>query len=391
MASQFNKIYYLFIILVIATFIFLMIYHSELKINIKDNFAYQKINNNINRIKLYFNKDDGKNASILKQNNKIESTNITVPNMQPKFRKYAILSVSLIPSSDFYFFHLPMLVKAWERIGYKTIVLVVASKFPPQDKLGAKTIEYLEKFNAKVINLETVNNYEVIISLVSRLFSSLIDDSIINDDDFVITSDTDLYPIDSNYYLDDEKLSKNESIFLWNAFCCGNFNFKNRSYRMYPMGHIGMRKKYWRSVMNFNQKKKAELNSKFMLDYLSDFFKGDRKIKENDKIGRGDDNWYMDQVMIGVNIGNYKLDINKNINLVEKHHSCRRLDRGNNFVPGNYDMKQFCDHHSFHENVYTKLAELTKIYQNLFDKKSNDLIQQYIKEFMEIKNNTTQN
>jgi hypothetical protein len=31
-----------------------------------------------------------------------------------------------------------------------------------------------------------------------------------------------------------------------------------------------------------------------MLDYLSDFFKGNRQIKENDKIGRGDDNWERD-------------------------------------------------------------------------------------------------
>jgi hypothetical protein len=113
-----------------------------------------------------------------------------------------------------------MIAKAWERIGFKTIVIIVASKFPPEDKFGEKTIEYLEKFNAKVINLEASANYEVIISLVARLFNSLIDNSIINDDNLVITSDTDLYPIDANYYLNDEKLSKNESIFLWNAFCC---------------------------------------------------------------------------------------------------------------------------------------------------------------------------
>ncbi len=157
---------------------------------------------------------------------------------------------------------------------------------------------------------------------------------------------------------------------------------------MYPMGHIGMKKKYWRSVMKLDQQKNIKLTSEFILNYLRDFFKENRQVKENDKIRRGDDNWYMDQVLIGVNIGNYKLDINKNINLVEKEHSCRRLDRGNNFLPSNYDMKQFCDFHSFHQDVFRRLAELTKIYQNLFDQKSNDLIQQYIKEFMDIKNKT---
>ncbi len=100
--------------------------------------------------------------------------------------------------------------------------------------------------------------------------------------------------------------------------------------------------------------------------------------------------WEIDQVMIGVNIGNYKLNINKNIDLVKMPHSCARLDRSF-FSPGNYDMKQFCDFHSFHQDVYNRFAELTKIYQNLFDPKSNDLIQQYLKEFMEIKNKISSN
>ncbi len=364
----------LFAILVISTLILFLIYNSDLQTTI-DMQSFKKIIINLDYINSFKKISKKYDLSIFKNST---------------LRKYAILSVSMIQDKDFYFFQLPMVVKAWERLGYKTIVLVVASKFPLENKLGAKTVEYLKKFDAIVINIETKQNYEVIVSLIARLFGSMVDDSIINDNDFIITSDTDLYPIDPNYYLNDEKLSKDESMFLWNAYCCGNFNFNNRSYTMYPMGHIGMKKKYWRSVMNLDNKKDVKLNSKFMLEYLKDFFKGNRQVKENDKIGRGDDNWYMDQVMIGVNIGNYKYDINKNIELVKIPHSCARLDRGG-FNPGNYDMKQFCDFHSFHQDVYAKFDALIKVYQNLFNNQTNGLIQQYHKEFLEIKTNKTLN
>ena len=139
---------------------------------------------------------------------------------------------------------------------------------------------------------------EVITSLVSRLFGSLLDESIVGETDFIITSDTDLYPIDSNYYLNDTALDKDESIFLWNAFCCGNFKFGNRSYTMYPIGHIGMKKKYWRSVMSLDDEPEdTQLTSSFILKYLKRFYNGSREVKENEKIGRGDDNWYMDQLL----------------------------------------------------------------------------------------------
>ncbi len=114
MTSQFNKIY-LFAILIFATLVFLLIYNSELKLNISHNY---------NNLKDKLNDLNGKiKDSFLYETKSSISSRIRNPN---EFRKFAILSVSIVPDKDFYYFQLPMIVKAWERMGYKTIVIIVA-------------------------------------------------------------------------------------------------------------------------------------------------------------------------------------------------------------------------------------------------------------------------
>ena len=87
--------------------------------------------------------------------------------------------------------------------------------------------------------------------------------------------------------------------------------------------------------------------------------------------------------MIGVNLGDYKLDRNKNIEFIKIAHNCRRLDRSG-FSPGNYEMNQFCDFHSFHDNVYSMVGALEKVYEKLFDQEANLLIKKYVQEFLEL-------
>jgi hypothetical protein len=117
--------------------------------------------------------------------------------------------------------------------------------------------------------------------------------------------------------------------------------------------------------------------------------------------------------MIGVKIGDYKELVNKDIDMVKMHHNCPRLDRSGFFpgkffcveyvrfwkvlilfskyiyIIGNYDMSQFCDFHSFHADAYSKVPELEKVYEKLFDNQTVQSIKNYDKEFIAIRDNKT--
>ena len=47
-------------------------------------------------------------------------------------------------------------------------------------------------------------------------------------------------------------------------------------------------------------------------------------------------------------------------------------------------MNQFCDFHSFHDNVYSMVGALEKVYEKLFDQEANLLIKKYVQEFLEL-------
>ena len=303
----------------------------------------------------------------------------------PYLEKYVVLSVSILPNTNFYYFQLPMLVKAWRKVGFKSIIILVTPELPIKDKEALKTIEYLEKFKASIIYLRSIDKYEKILSLTSRLFVGYLNESIINDEDFIITSDSDLYPIEKNFYLNHYYRSDKSMIFVWNAYCCGEFKYRNELFTMYPIGHIGTTKKNWRSLMKLKSTKQQNFTSEFILDYVRNFFQQEYIIRENDKLERADDNWDLDQKMISVNVNKYiKLS---NTKLIKLDHDCLRLDR-HNFEPRNYKLDEFCDFHSFHANVFNKTDLLQNVYDKLFNNETNFMIKNYIKEFLEIKNNS---
>ena len=96
--------------------------------------------------------------------------------------------------------------------------------------------------------------------MVVRNFAGIILN--ISDSDFIMTSDSDLYPINKKYY--EIANYNNESIYIWNAFCCGNFIHENESYQMYPMSSIAMSKLKWRKVMQINETS-SEINGNLIL------------------------------------------------------------------------------------------------------------------------------
>jgi hypothetical protein len=319
------------------------------------------------------------------------------------FNKYAIISVSILYGKDFYFFQLPAVVKSWSRIGYRTIIILVSSQIPINDQLALKTIEYLNKFDAKLVYLKSPKDYEITFSMVSRLYVSLLDSNLINEHDFLITSDSDLYPINKDYFLSDSMLETNKDcVFLWNAFCCGSFNYMNKSYTMYPMAHIGARKYQWRKMMGLN--KENEFNIDIISKDVENFLLNQNlTVKQNQKIAKGDDIWYLDQHMISVRLSNYK-------KLHKMPYNGLRFDRafyyGQNdtrktlleMIPSyglfdaiklmltNYNIVKFTDFHSFQDRIYNNIALLENMFDSLFDFETNEILKRYHKEFMNLKN-----
>ena len=109
-----------------------------------------------------------------------------------------------------------------------------------------------------------------------------------------MTTDSDLAPLKSAYYnVDMSRI--NTTITIWNAYCCGTFQHKdNKTYRMYPLSHIGMTKTNWRMAMGLN---KIEYNLdgdsvlKFILNIYGNEFSHGLK---------GDTIWYADQYLVSI-------------------------------------------------------------------------------------------
>ena len=189
------------------------------------------------------------------------------------YRKYVAISTSLEFEKDFYLFYLPMTCESWRRIGFEPIIILVLTEVNETfidlntfnyrseinknklisanlSLLQLKVIEYLNRLQVKIFYLRSFKNYEAQIGMLARLFIGYISNDYITDDnDYIILGDTDLIPINLEYY---DFEYKNDAITIWNAFCCKKFEHKKFLYREYPMSHIGMRKYMWKNILTYD-------------------------------------------------------------------------------------------------------------------------------------------
>ena len=200
-------------------------------------------------------------------------------------RRFAIISSNLFSESD-YMFNLPFVALAWRRLGIEPIVLLVKSNITKPKELTNKTIEYLNKFRVKTVYVQSPDNYDVTVGMLSRLFAGLLPRSMVKDQDFVLTTDSDLIPIDKNYY----SIDNSNHIRAWNAFCCEPFTFENKEYNMYPLSHIGMRKYQWSEMMMVNSSVNT-LDGHFILAKIGELIHNKELIKANDDLVKGNDAW----------------------------------------------------------------------------------------------------
>jgi hypothetical protein len=303
-----------------------------------------------------------------------------IPENDLEIKKFMIISAS-IESNDNYIFNLPMVCLSWRRIGIEPIVLIVKNSSLKINPLSNLTILYLNILKVKSVFIESPNKYIKMVSMVVRNFAGIILN--ISDSDFIMTSDSDLYPINKKYY--EIANYNNESIYIWNAFCCGNFIHENESYQMYPMSSIAMSKLKWRKVMQINETS-SEINGNLILKKIAQEFNKTLYIKKNDQIIKGDQVWYLDQTWISIKIKNY-LKNNTISSLIRKHYTGLRLDRSmsehewEKSLAINFDSLTDC--HSFQNNIF-KNWKLLNLFLKLFSSSTNLWIQDYYLKFIKI-------
>lgn len=199
------------------------------------------------------------------------------------FQKYVAISTSLEFEKDFYMFYLPMTCESWRRIGIEPIIIIVISdvndsfvdletynyKSEINGKLinanlsilQLKVLEYLNRLKVKIFFFRSFKNYEAQLGMLARLFIGYISNEYIaNENDYIIMSDTDIIPINHKYYDIDYS---NDSISIWNAFCCSNFKYKNLHYSEYPMSHIGMKKYMWKNILTYDSQFEVFFNNNY--------------------------------------------------------------------------------------------------------------------------------
>jgi hypothetical protein len=147
-------------------------------------------------------------------------------------RRFAIFACSIHSTIYAYTFYTPIIALSWKRIGYETIVIFVGDFTLPNVLTSRLNLSrnYLKHVGAYIIDIQCDSSYSIKVSQLVRIFAGFLPDSIVHDDDDILTSDSDLMPLKPSEYLP----TIGTDGFIFNANCCGEFKRRERSYKMFP-------------------------------------------------------------------------------------------------------------------------------------------------------------
>ena len=191
-----------------------------------------------------------------------------------------------------YAFYLPLTALAWERIGFKSIVVIIGRRAEwTGNAILNHVLEALEWRSAVVMFVDAAPNNRRMLSQTVRLFVANMNEWA-ERDDYLITSDSDLWPLRQAHFTPEV----DKSLVLLHSDCCDHFNFQNKSFRMLPMCNIGANASTWRQIMNYNHS--IATDSGTILKYFEEKF----GPAVNEEVTFASDNWYLDQKMISIRI-----------------------------------------------------------------------------------------
>lgn len=168
--------------------------------------------------------------------------------------------------------------------------------------------------------LDPPQGNKVMLSQTSRLFAStLVPD--IQDQDYLLTSDVDLWPFSANPYV----LYHHKSLLVLNFMCCGMFEHKGVKVRQVPMSNIGASVKTWKELVTTGNRSLPS-TAKGIVEYFNKEFNLSMA-----NIKKGSVGWYFDQKMVSILIhewmkkGNHK----DKVYMKARNVGSDRIDRGN--------------------------------------------------------------
>ena len=175
------------------------------------------------------------------------------PNRKPAPNLYAVFC-SNTPNgesyrSNDYAFLLPLTALAWERIGFRSIVIIAGYRCEwDNDPALSLILSFLEARKATVIFIASPVENRAMLSQTARIFAHNLPGFPAKDNDYVITSDADLWPIHREHYTP----RPSRELVLVHSGCCGTFQWNGTNYRMYPMSNIGATVSAWKDIINYN-------------------------------------------------------------------------------------------------------------------------------------------
>lgn len=283
-----------------------------------------------------------------------------------KTRRFAIFAASIHSTLRSYIFYTPITAASWQRIGYDVIVIFVGdfknidNIFITQQLNLSRAL--LDRLGVHVINFQCDKSYATKISQLVRIFTGYLSDTIIKDSEYILTTDSDIIPM----FEKDYQLTNNTSGFIYNAFCCGSFKRRNKTYAMYPMSHICITKKIWRDLFIESTQRKELFKSDlqefdkilltekapFSFDLISFYTRQEfGKLYDSNMI-KGDSGWYMDQVYSSMLLNDY-LEQHPDIKIDKRYKGSPRLDP---HLPSSVwqeeRLKTYGDAHIIHDEIF---------------------------------------
>lgn len=197
-----------------------------------------------------------------------------------------------------YAYQLPMAALAWERIGFKSIVLIVGSRCEWDNEPALRhVLTALEaRQSVTVIFVSAPLEQRPLLSQTGRIFAANLPEFPGKPYDYVVTSDADLWPLHREHFIH----QPGKNVVLVHSLCCGFFDWKGKTYRMYPMGNIGATANTWRQILN-EQQKTMTSDSPGIIKYMQEEF----GALVNQKVVVAEQTWYLDQKLVSIRIAQW--------------------------------------------------------------------------------------
>ena len=215
-------------------------------------------------------------------------------------KRYAVIGCSTPERNSHrsydYAFYLPLTVWAWRRIGFESIVLIIGTRKEwVASPILSIVLEHLERLKTTVLFVDAAVDNRSMLGQTSRLFVFNMEGFPGQDDDYLITSDSDLWPLRLEHFAP----RTGYDLVLVHSECCGYFKLRNERYQMIPMSHVGAKVSVWKQMINDGHL--AANDSTTILDYLEDRF-GPRVRK---KVKFASRQWFYDQLTISIRLSEW--------------------------------------------------------------------------------------